>query len=110
MTSRADAEEVSCWHRESVDYHSDPAEFFIIEISRAAGGIVVKHYKHYNSSFELPRVLHGKKALEIYPTIIRNGWVTKLGHAAYLARELEKAELALQRGWTYEQNEDVKER
>jgi dihydropteroate synthase len=32
-----------------------------------------------------------------------------LGHAAYLGRELAKAELALQRAWTYEQNEDLKE-
>jgi tetrahydromethanopterin S-methyltransferase subunit A len=71
-----------------------------------AGEIIVEHY---DASFHLLRVLRGKKALEIYSTIVRNGWVTVLGHAAYLGRELAKAELALQRGWTYEQNEALKE-
>lgn len=99
-------EQVSCWHRESADYHSDPAGFFVIQINRAAGEVIVEHY---NPSFELLRVLHGKTALEIYSTIVRNGWVTVLGHAAYLGRELAKAELALERGWLYEQNEDFKE-
>lgn len=104
MTPRRDVEQVSCWHRESVDYHSDPAGFFVIQVNRVAGEIMAEHY---NPSFELLRVLHGKKALEIYSTIVRNGWATMLGHAAYLGRELAKAELALQSGWTYEQNEDV---
>jgi tetrahydromethanopterin S-methyltransferase subunit A len=102
----ADAEQVSCWHRESLDYHSDPAGFFVIQVESTAGEIIVEHY---NASFELLRVLHGKKALEIYSTIIRNGWVTLLGHAAYLGRELDKAEIALRRGWAYEQNQDARE-
>jgi len=63
----------------------------------------------YFGAFELLRVLHGKKALEIYSTIVRNGWVTVLGHASYFGRELAKAELALQLGWAYEQNQDLKE-
>ena len=103
---RVDVEQVSCWHRESIDYHPDLAGFFVIQVDRIAREIMVEHY---DASFKLLRVLHGKKALEIYSTIVRNGWVTGLGHAAYLGRELAKAELALQRGWTYEQNEDLKE-
>jgi tetrahydromethanopterin S-methyltransferase subunit A len=103
---RADVEQVSCWHRESRDYHSDPAGFFVIQVESTAGEIIVEHY---NASFELLRVLHGKRALEIYSTIIRNGWVTMLGHAAYLGSELRKAEIALRRGWAYEQNQDTRE-
>jgi len=103
---RRDVEEVSCWHRESLDYHSDTAGFFVIQVDGTAGEILVEHY---DASFKLLRVLHGKTALETYSTIIRNGWVTVRGHAAYLGRELAKAELALQRGWTYEQNEALKE-
>jgi tetrahydromethanopterin S-methyltransferase subunit A len=106
MARSGDVEQVCCWHRESIDYHSDPAGFFVIQLNRTAGEIILEHY---DASFELLRVLHGKKALEIYSTIVRNGWVTVLGHAAYLGRELAKAELALQRGWIYEQNQDVKE-
>jgi tetrahydromethanopterin S-methyltransferase subunit A len=103
---RAGVEEVACWHRESIDYHPDSAGFFVIQVDGVAGEIIVEHY---DASFQLLRVLHGKKALEIYSTIVRNGWVTVLGHAAYLGRELARAELALQRGWTYEQNEALKE-
>ncbi len=102
----ADAEQISCWHRESLDYHSDPAGFFVIQVESTAGEIIVEHY---SPSFELLRVLHGKKALEIYSTIIRNGWVTVLGHAAYLGKELHKAETALRRGWEYEQNQEARE-
>jgi hypothetical protein len=102
----ADVEEVSCWHRESIDYHPDAAGFFVIQVDHLAAKIIVEHY---DASFKFLRLLHGKKALEIYSTIVRNGWVTVLGHAAYLGRELAKAELALQRGWTYEQNEGLKE-
>ena len=35
--------------------------------------------------------------------IIANGWVTQLSHAAYLGRELARAELALKQGLKYVQ-------
>jgi len=54
-------EQVSCWHRESLDYHADPTGFFVIQLDRVAREIVVEHY---DSSYQLLRVLHGKKALE----------------------------------------------
>jgi len=98
-------EHVSCWHRESLDYQADAAGFFVIQIDRRASEIVVEHY---NTSFQLLRALHGKKAIDIYSTMIRNGWVTVLGHAAYLGRELAMAEFALVHGWNYEQNQGVK--
>jgi tetrahydromethanopterin S-methyltransferase subunit A len=98
-------EHVSSWHRESLDYHADAAGFFVIQIDRRASEIVVEHY---NTSCQLLRALHGKKAIDIYSTMIRNGWVTLLGHAAYLGRELAMAEFALVHGWNYEQNQGVK--
>ncbi len=98
-------EHVSCWHRESLDYQADSAGFFVIQIDRTTGEIVVEHY---DASFQLLRVLHSKKAIDIYSTMIRNGWVTRLGHAAYLGRELAMAEFALAHGWNYEQNQAVK--
>jgi tetrahydromethanopterin S-methyltransferase subunit A len=97
-------EQVKCWHRESQDYHPDPAGFFVIHIDTDKREIVVEHY---SNEFELLRVLHGKNALEICSTIIRNDWVAVAGHAAYLGRELGKAELALKRGWLYEQNKGL---
>ena len=101
-----DLETVECWHRESVDYGADPAGFFVIQVDSDASRIVVEHY---STELKLLRRLRGDKALSIYSTIIRNDWVSVLGHAAYLGRELYKAELALRRGWTYEQNKELTE-
>lgn len=42
--------------------------------------------------------------LHIYSCIIDNGWLSELGHVAYLGRELARAELALERGFRYVQD------
>ena len=42
--------------------------------------------------------------------MIRENWVTNKAHAAYLGRELGKAELALELGWIYEQNKELLKR
>jgi tetrahydromethanopterin S-methyltransferase subunit A len=102
--SGSSVEQVKCWHRESQDYHPDPGGFFVIHIDTDKRAIVVEHY---SNEFELLRVLHGRNALEICSTIVRNDWATISGHAAYLGRELGKAELALKRGWLYEQNKGL---
>lgn len=100
----SEVEHVKCWHRESQDYQADPAGFFVIQIDTDQRELIVEHY---SNEFGLLRVLHGKNALTICSTIIRNSWVTIPGHAAYLGRELGKAELALKRGWLYEQNKGL---
>ena len=46
-------------------------------------------------------LIRGKDAPSIYSTIIENGWITELSHAAYLGKELAKAELSLQYGFKY---------
>jgi tetrahydromethanopterin S-methyltransferase subunit A len=40
----------------------------------------------------------------MYSTIIENGWVSQLSHAAYLGKELARAELALRLGGEYVQD------
>ena len=102
--ARPQVEQVKCRHRESQDYKADPAGFFVIQVNSQDREIVVEHY---SNEHELLRVLHGKNALEICSTIIRNDWVTVSGHSAYLGRELGKAELGLKRGWLYEQNKGL---
>jgi len=37
-------------------------------------------------------------------TIVDDGWVTELSHAAYLGKELARAELSLQLGFRYVQD------
>jgi tetrahydromethanopterin S-methyltransferase subunit A len=52
----------------------------------------------------LAHVIEGPQAALIASTIVERGFVTQLDHAAYLGRELAKAEAALLDGITYEQD------
>ncbi|MCB0168365.1 MAG: DUF4346 domain-containing protein [Anaerolineae bacterium] len=79
----------------------DQAGYFVIVPLPAKGAINVEHYAYDNA---LLRVIEGSTARAIYQTIIGNGWVTELSHAAYLGKELAKAELALQHGFKYIQD------
>jgi tetrahydromethanopterin S-methyltransferase subunit A len=74
------------------------------KISVAAGCITVEHY---NNKDELLRIVEGTSARSICLTLIRNGWISKLDHAAYLGRELSRAESALQNGDAYIQDVDA---
>jgi tetrahydromethanopterin S-methyltransferase subunit A len=49
-------------------------------------------------------VIEGRQAALIAATVVERGLVTQLDHAAYLGRELAKAETALSIGLTYEQD------
>jgi len=78
----------------------DKAGYFVILPLPERGVINVEHYAYDN---QLLRVVVGTAAREIYHTLISNGWVTELSHAAYLGKELAKAELSLQHGFKYSQ-------
>ncbi len=79
----------------------DRAGYFVIIPEPKKGTIAVEHYSYDNT---LLRVIQGKDARSIYSTIIKNGWVTQLSHAAYLGKELTRAELSLQTGTRYIQD------
>lgn len=52
-------------------------------------------------------VIKGRTAREILQTAIDLGLVSRLDHAAYLGRELEKAEIALKLGRCYMQDVEL---
>jgi tetrahydromethanopterin S-methyltransferase subunit A len=79
----------------------DKAGYFVILPQPDKQVIVVEHYSYDNA---LQRVIEGKDARSIYWTIISNGWVTHLSHAAYLGKELTKAELSIKMGFKYVQD------
>jgi len=79
----------------------DKAGYFVILPQPDKHVIVVEHYSYDNT---LQRVIEGKDARSIYWTIVRNGWVTQLSHAAYLGKELAKAELSIKMGFKYVQD------
>ena len=79
----------------------DKAGYFVIVPLRAKGSIAVEHYAYDNT---LLRTIEGTTARAICATLLGNGWVTELSHAAYLGRELAKAELSLSSDFTYVQD------
>jgi tetrahydromethanopterin S-methyltransferase subunit A len=77
------------------------AGYFVI-LPRAEQGVIsVEHYAYDNM---LLHVIEGPNARGIYSGIIHHGWVTELSHAAYLGKELARAELSLQFGFKYIQD------
>jgi len=77
----------------------DKAGYFVINIED--GRLIVEHYSYKE---ELLRVIEGADARSIYFTLIDNGWVTKLDHAAYLGKQLAKAEMSLRHGFEFVQD------
>jgi tetrahydromethanopterin S-methyltransferase subunit A len=81
------------------EVREDKTGHFAIRIEEQS--IVVEHK---NAKNELLRIIEGKTARDLCLTLIRNGWVSKLEHAAYLGRELARAEAALRSGHSYRQD------
>ena len=79
----------------------DKAGYFVILLRPEEQKIIVEHYTYDNV---LQRIIEGNDARSIYWTIIENGWVTQLSHAAYLGKELAKAELSFKMGFKYVQD------
>jgi tetrahydromethanopterin S-methyltransferase subunit A len=77
----------------------DEAGYFVLYIARDA--LQVEHYDYKD---KLIRVIEGRDARSIYLTLIRNGWVTRLDHAAYLGRELARAEWCMKQGHPFVQD------
>ena len=87
--------------KEPAKVEMDKAGYFVIIPQLEKGIITVEHYSYDN---KLQRVIEGKNARSIYWTIIENGWVTQLSHAAYSGKELERAELSMRYGFKYVQD------
>jgi tetrahydromethanopterin S-methyltransferase subunit A len=79
----------------------DKAGYFVILPLEDKGTINVEHYSYDNT---LLHVVEGPNARALYFAIVGRGWVIELSHAAYLGKELAKAELSLQHRFTYLQD------
>ncbi len=79
----------------------DKAGYFVIVPLADRQVINVEHYAYDDT---LLHVIEGSTARAVYQAIIANEWVSELSHAAYLGKELAKAELALQYGFKYVQD------
>ncbi|MHB1414574.1 MAG: DUF4346 domain-containing protein [Chloroflexota bacterium] len=79
----------------------DRAGYFVIIPQPEKANITVEHYAYDNT---LLRVIVGHNARDLYSTIIEGGWVSALSHAAYLGKELARAQAALETGTRYVQD------
>ncbi|MFC2027832.1 DUF4346 domain-containing protein [Chloroflexota bacterium] len=79
----------------------DKAGYFVIIPECDENDIIVEHYGYDN---RLMNVIKGNTARDLYLAIVNNGWVSDLSHAAYLGKELEKAELSIRYGFKYTQD------
>jgi tetrahydromethanopterin S-methyltransferase subunit A len=64
----------------------------------------VIHIEHYNYDNTLVHVIEGSSARSLYLKAVEQNWVSELSHAAYLGKELTKAELSLAFGIPYSQD------
>jgi tetrahydromethanopterin S-methyltransferase subunit A len=73
----------------------DKAGYFVVYPEPRRRVLIVEHYKNSNV---LDCVIEGRSAGAIYSEVIARELITRLDHAAYLGRELARAEESLQSG------------
>lgn len=79
----------------------DPIGYFVVYVDRRSSKVRAEHFENNGL---LNGVVEGTEAAAIYMTLIQNGWVSRLDHAAYLGKELARAQDCLGSGKTYVQD------
>jgi len=82
----------------------DPNGFFVILVDASNNRLLVEHYQNDG---KLGHSIVGPDAESLCGALIEWGLLSRLDHAAYLGRELSKAELALRHSLSYRQDEPV---
>ena len=79
----------------------DPAGYFVVYPDRNKQCLMLEHYTNQGV---LDRILTATSASALYASVIEMQLLSRLDHAAYLGRELARAEHALQSGEDYVQD------
>jgi len=80
----------------------DPEGYFVIMVMR--GREYPLQVEHYSNDGTLQNMIEGKDAASICATLIEKNLISQLDHAAYLGRELAKAELSIRMETRYTQD------
>ena len=86
------------------DWRMDTVGYFLIKVNREKQQIEAGFCKSGN---KVEKIIIGKTAMEVFNTIIREDLISSLQHAADLGAELQKAEIALQLGLIYVQDDPL---
>ena len=93
------------------DWVMDPKGYFLIGLDKEKNLLQVgycKFKKLGNSPVnDMVAIVNGKTAIEIVNTLIREGYISSLQHAADMVIELCNAELALKYNLNYIQDKDI---
>jgi len=98
METRAEAHPINEWVKDSKG-------FFTIHPNPERKEIIVEHH---DSDGRTTRKIVGESAEDLYHHIIKLGLLSRYDHAAYLGRELAKAEFTIRNQLGYEQDADLK--
>jgi tetrahydromethanopterin S-methyltransferase subunit A len=79
----------------------DPAGYFVVYPDRTHQRLVLEHYSNKGV---LDRIFSANSAAALYTSVVDAELISRLDHAAYLGRELARAEHALQSGDDYVQD------
>ncbi len=92
---------IEAYYDETDSWHEDKKGYFLIrtnpEKKELEAAFVTKDHV-------IRKVVHGKRAIDVYYTICKNKLITRMDHAAYLGKELYKAEMAMRYGQKYRQS------
>jgi tetrahydromethanopterin S-methyltransferase subunit A len=80
---------------------ADPAGYLVVHADAARQLLVIEHYRNDGL---LTDVVEAGTATDGYTSVLAAGFVSRLDHAAYLGRELARAEHALRTGTRYRQD------
>ena len=97
--------EITATYYEANEWKMDPRGYFLIRTDVKKKIIEVGHCMERNI---VDIKITGKNATETFNTIIRENLISSMQHAAYLGKELYKAELALKYKSKYVQDKDIK--
>jgi len=83
------------------DWRKDPVGYFLIRINDETKNLEIALCKETNV---IDLIISGKTAVEVYNTFMNQGITLRQSHAAYLGKELGKAEIARDLGVKYIQD------
>ena len=87
-----------------VKWVPDPKGYFTIKGFPSRDSVFVRYYSSKN---KLKYTFSGTATSQMIQGIIEKGLISRLDHAAYLGKEIEKAIIALRNGLAYVQDEEL---
>lgn len=91
------------------DWKMDPKGYFLIHVKKKRIEVGYCKFTKLGSSpvNDMIAIIKGKTAIEIVNTLIKEGFISTLQHAADMGIELHKAELSLKYSFKYIQDKDL---